>query len=144
MGKTLTMKDHAGSRPLQFGLRTLIGGALLIALATGFAVQQFRLTELQRSARKDDSGPILLFRDHSAPGRIGAWMGGRYVLFDGEARILTRQGTLTARDENGQLVVDLPARSVACNTLIVDLESGHTTIDDPQFFERLGLDLDLD
>ena len=136
------MTDHVASKYARFGLRSMFLGMLAIAIVTGFVVQQVRLTMLQE-ARRRDREPILLFRDPSVPGRIGAWIGGRYVFFEGEAQILNRKSTLLARTDGERLVVEWGERTISCTTMTVDPDSGCTVIDDPRFFERLGLDFDL-
>src|SRR5262245_10531802 len=116
----------------RFRQQTLMLTLLVIAIATGTAVQQTRLHMLkQQLASQRAREEILLFRDPSQPGRIGGCMAGKYVFFDGDAVIVTRTGRLHARAEGERLQVELGKRQLTCVTLTVDTSSGRTVVDDP-------------
>jgi hypothetical protein len=131
-------------RGLKFNLRTLLSTFVAIALVTGFVVQQVRIQSVQRQLGKSKSrGPLLLFRVPSQPDRIGVCIEGRFVFFNREALIASGNGGVRVCVDGDRLAVELRHRRLTCSTLIIDNESGRTVIDDPHFFERIGVDLDM-
>jgi hypothetical protein len=119
--------------------------ALLVTmvLISVIAVQYVWLRRLSdRVDRLQRANDVLLCR--VSPGRkTYASIGGKNVFFDTAAEFVDRENRIVVQNSGTELVVELNGVPIACQTLQIDLETGRWTKDDPRFFERLGVDLDV-
>lgn len=120
----------------------LLGIGLLITI---IAVQNVRLRRMShRVDRLERSNVVLLCRASRAPGRrTFAYVGGKSFFFDKSAEFSDRQHQIVVENDGTELRVEFNGVTIACQTLQIDLESGHWTKDEPRFYERLGIDFDF-
>ena len=133
----------------RFSLRTLLLIVLAGALVAGFGAQQWRITRLNAQlAHPAAPEPVLLFAlpatdSDGSSAKLAGYLGGQFVELGDSLALKSRRHTLDVRIDGAALVVETAGKVVRCQTLHYNPASGELKTDDPQFFERLGIDFEL-
>ena len=125
--------------PGAVGLTLLAIGVLI----TIIAVQTVRLRRMgDRADHLQRSNIVLLCRADSKR-KTYAYFGGESVYFDKSAEFSDRQHQIVVENDGTQLRVEFNGLTIACQTLQIDLETGQWVKDEPEFYERVGVDFDF-